>query len=244
MSTDTISKTLAGSHVVVIGGSTGIGRAVAAQAVAAGAAVTVGSRSAAKLAALRAELGEGVSTRTVDVTDEADVAAFFSPVEDLDHLVVCPGDMANGSVYDLPMADILACLNTKIVGQFLCVRHAGRKLAPNGSITLLAGASGYKAYAGMSITGAANVGIGGLGRALAVELAPIRVNVVVAGMVDTPLWDGIPAEAREQLFEQVAAATPVGRIGQPDDIAATVLHLLGNTFVSGSVIHVDGGAIL
>jgi NAD(P)-dependent dehydrogenase (short-subunit alcohol dehydrogenase family) len=235
---------LDGAHVVVVGGSTGIGREVVRHAAAAGAAVTVGSRSAEKLAKVADELGDQVKTRTVDVTDEDSVRAFFAEISDIDHLVVCPGDMAVGSVYDVSMEDIQRCLNTKIIGQLLCVRHAGRKLSSSGSIVLLAGAGGYKPLAGLSMTAAANVGISGLGRSLAVELAPIRVNVVVAGMVDTPLWSGLPESARQEMFIQAAKTTPVGRIGAPDDIAVAVLHMLTNTFVSGSVFHVDGGATL
>ncbi|WP_035847358.1 SDR family oxidoreductase [Kitasatospora azatica] len=237
------TKNLAGQHVVVVGGSSGIGKAVAAQALAAGARVTIASRSAEKLAAAAGELGD-VATAVVDVTDEESVRALFAPIESLDHLVVCPGDMANGSVYEVSAESIRACLDTKLVGQLLSVRHAGKKLTPEGSIVLLAGAGGYKPFAELSVTAAANVGIGAMGRSLALELAPIRVNVVVAGLIDTPLWDFIPESDRAAFFEHTAKTTPVGRIGQPADVAASVIHLLENTFVSGALVHVDGGALL
>lgn len=237
-------ENLADSHVVVIGGSSGIGKAVAAQALEAGADVTIGSRSADKLAKVAAELGGDVSTAVVDVTSEESVRAFFAPIDSLDHLVVCPGDMATGSVYDVTAEAIRACLDTKIVGQLLCVRHAARKLTPVGSVVLLAGAGGYKAYPELTVTAAANVGIGAMGRSLALELAPIRVNVVVAGMIDTPLWHFIPEAQRAMFFEQTAKTTPVGRIGQPSDVAATVRHMLENSFISGAIVHVDGGALL
>lgn len=236
-------KSLSEAKVVVVGGSSGIGKAVARQAAEAGAQVVVGSRSEEKLVLTGKEI-EGITTGVVDVTDEDSVRAFFETVGALDHLVVCPGDMATGSVYDMAAEDVRRCLDTKIVGQMLCVRHAGRRIGEGGSITLIAGAAGYKAYPEMSITAAANVAIGGMGRSLAVELAPTRVNVVVAGMIDTPLWAPLPEDARNALFEQTAKTTPVGRIGQPDDVAATVLHSIRNTFLSGSVIHVDGGVVL
>ncbi|WP_165956028.1 SDR family oxidoreductase [Streptomyces hainanensis] len=237
------SSSLAGARVVVIGGSSGIGKAVAAQAAAAGAQVRIGSRSEEKLAQAAKEI-EGVATGVVDVRDEDSLRAFFAEVDGLDHLVVCPGDMAVGSVYDVSLDHVRAALDTKIVGQLLSVRHAGRKLAPTGSVTLIAGAAGFKAYPDMSATAAANAGIAGMGRSLAVELAPIRVNVVVGGLIDTPLWSFLPDEAREGLFAQTAQSSPVGRIGQPDDVAASVLHLLENTFVTGAVVHVDGGGTL
>jgi len=237
------SNTLSGSRIVVIGGSSGIGKEVARQAAAAGAKVTIGSRSPEKLSQAAKEIG-GIAAGAIDVTNEDSVRAFFEDIGSLDHLVVCPGDMATGSVYEMSMADVQNCLDTKIVGQMLCVRHAGRRISPNGSIVLIAGAAGFKPYPEMSITAAANVGIAGMGRSLAVELAPIRVNVVVAGMIDTPLWSPLPDDARQALFEQTAQSTPVGRIGQPEDVAPTVLHALDNNFVTGSVIHVDGGAVL
>ncbi|MFC8720120.1 SDR family oxidoreductase [Kitasatospora sp. NPDC057198] len=235
-------KELVDRHVVVVGGSSGIGRAVAAGARAAGARVTVASRSERRLAAVAAELG--VATHPVDVTDEESVRALFAAAGELDHLVVCPGEMANGSVREVGADAVRACLDTKIVGQLLAVRHAHPGLAADGSIVLLAGAGGYKPFAGMSVTAAANVGIGAMGRSLALELAPVRVNVLVAGLVDTPLWDFLPAEDRAAFFTATAADTPVGRIGQPEDIAASVLHLLENSFVNGALLHVDGGALL
>lgn len=238
-----VAATLSGARVVVVGGTSGIGREVARQAAAAGAEVLVGSRSEQRLADTAKEI-EGLRTGVVDVTDEESVRAFFGGLDGLDHLVVCPGDMAVGSVHDVSLEAVRRSLDTKIIGPLLCVRHAGRRIATGGSIVLLAGAAGYKAYPGLAATAAANAGIGGLGRSLALELAPVRVNVVVAGLIDTPLWDGLPAEARAALFEQTAQATPLGRIGQPEDVARSVLHLLESTFTTGALSYVDGGATL
>ncbi|WP_035792184.1 SDR family oxidoreductase [Kitasatospora mediocidica] len=237
------SNPLSNTRVVVVGGSSGIGRAVARQAAAAGARVVVGSRSEEKLADTAKEI-DGITTGVIDVTDEESVRAFFADLDTIDHLVLCPGDMATGSVYEVTLEAVRRSFDTKIVGPLLCVRHAGRRIAPTGSIVLLAGSGGFKPYPDLSATAAANTGIGGLGRSLAVELAPIRVNVVVAGLVDTPLWDFVPAEARAGLFAQTAASTPVGRIGQPDDVAHTVLQLLENTFTTGALSFVDGGSTL
>lgn len=237
------TNSLMGTRVVVVGGSSGIGKEVARQAAAAGATVTIGSRSEAKLERAAKEI-EGITTGIIDVTREESVRAFFDSVGSLDHLVVCPGDMATGSVYEMSMDDVRQCLGTKIVGQMLCVRHAGQKISPNGSIVLIAGGAGFKPYAGMCITAAANVGIAGLGRSLALELAPIRVNVVVGGMIDTPLWSALPEDARRAMFKEMAQATPMGRIGQPEDVTASVLHALQNDFLDGAVLHIDGGITL
>jgi NAD(P)-dependent dehydrogenase (short-subunit alcohol dehydrogenase family) len=238
-----MTSTLSGARVVVVGGSSGIGKEVAREAASAGAKVTVASRSQDKLAQTAKEI-DGITTGVVDVTNEDSVRALFEEIGSLDHLVVCPGDMAVGPVTDVSMADVRQCIDTKIIGQMLCVRHAAKRLSQNGSIVLIAGGAGYKAMAGMSITGAANAGIGAMGRSLAVELAPLRVNVVVGGVIDTPLWDALPDDARQAMFEDSAKGTPVGRIGQPADVASTVLHALDNTFLSGAVLHVDGGIVL
>lgn len=237
------ANSLEGSRVVVVGGSSGIGKEVTRQAADAGAHVTIGSRSEAKLESAAKEI-HGIATGVVDVTNEGSVRAFFDAVGPLDHLVVCPGDMATGSVYEMSMDDVRQCLSTKIIGQMLCVRYAGKKVSRRGSIALIAGGAGFKPYAGMSITAAANVGIAGMGRSLALELAPIRVNVIVGGMIDTPLWSALPDDARNAMFEETAKGTPVGRIGKPEDVAATVIHALENDFLDGAVVHVDGGIIL
>lgn len=238
------SLSLDGAHVVVVGGSSGIGRAIVEAAVEAGAHVTVGSRSPDRLASVAAEFGKAVSTRTLDVTDEATVAEFFADLDAIDHLSVCPGSMAVGSVYDVSTADVHDCLNTKFLGQLFCVRYAGPKLSSNGSVVLTSGASGFRALAGFGVTGAANVAVAVLGRTLALELAPVRVNVVVPGMIDTPLWQRMPEYERIAMFETAAGQIPLGRIGRPSDVAAEVLHLFRSDYVTGSVVCVDGGSLL
>jgi NAD(P)-dependent dehydrogenase (short-subunit alcohol dehydrogenase family) len=235
---------LHGRHVIVIGGSTGIGRAVTDDVISAGGIATVGSRSPEKLEKVRADHGDRVKIKPVDVTDEASVRDFFAAADDADHLVVCPGDMAVGSVTDVTREAIDASLGTKIIGQFWSVRHALPRLAERGSITLIAGGAGFRAFVGMPITSAANAGIGGLGPSLALELKPRRVNVIVAGVVDTPLWDFLPDQARQEFYAQAAAQLPVGRMGRPADISSTVLHVMVNDFIDGAIIPVDGGALI
>lgn len=232
------------ARVVVVGASSGIGLAVAQTAVAAGARVSIGSRSADKLAKVAAELGNRVDSATVDVLDEASVQRFFDRIDAIDHLVVCPGDMAMGSFADVSMKAIHDCLGTKIVGQLLCVRHAMPKFDGNGSIVLMSGAAGWRALAGSSITAAANLGVAAMAKAIALEIAPVRINVVVPGLIDTPLWSFMPEDARAALFQQTSEALPVGRIGTTADVADTITYALGSTFTTGTVLHVDGGHLL
>lgn len=109
---------------------------------------------------------------------------------------------------------------------------------------MIAGAAGFRAYPGMPITAAANAAIGGLAQSLALDLRPRRVNVIVAGVIDTPLWDFLPASDRQAMFERLADQTPTGRIGQPSDVSASVLHVMTNDFIDGAVLAVDGGALI
>ncbi|HEY9294377.1 MAG TPA: SDR family oxidoreductase [Microlunatus sp.] len=235
---------LQGKHVIVIGGSTGIGRAVVDDVIDAGGIATVGSRSRDKLEKVAADHGDRVKINTVDVTDEGSVADFFAAADHCDHLVVCPGEMAVGDVASVTREAIDAAIGTKIIGQFWCVRYGLSRLADDGSITLVAGGAGFRAYRRMPITSAANGGIGGLGPSLALELAPRRVNVIVAGVVQTPLWDFMPAADRDQFYLAAARQAPVGRIGRPADISAAIRHVMENDFIDGAVIPVDGGALI
>jgi NAD(P)-dependent dehydrogenase (short-subunit alcohol dehydrogenase family) len=237
-------RSLEGAHVVVVGGSSGIGKGVVEAAVAEGARVTIGARDQQRLDAVVAEFGGTVRAAPVDVTREDTVAEFFAGIDLVDHLAVCPGDDAPGSIYALSAAAIHRCLSTKIVGKLLCVRHAAPRMPLDGSIVLLSGPTGHRPLAGFSVTGAANVGIGTLGRTLAIELAPVRVNVVVPGMIDTPFWQRIPEAERAAMFASTVTQVPAGRIGRPSDVAAEVIHLFHAEYVTGNVVFVDGGGSL
>ena len=233
-----------GTHVVVIGGTSGIGLAVARDGLREGARLTIGARGVDRLSQTAAELGPLVSTRTLDVTDEPSVQHFFENTEDIDHLALFPGAQAIGSVYEVASGDIFRCLYTKLVGQLLCVRHAAPRMNRHGSIVMLAGSSGFRPVMGMSVSGAANVGVAAAGRTLALELAPIRVNVLVPGMIDTPGSLRISHDHRDALRDSAAWLTPLGRIGSPDDVATEVLHLFRSPYTTGNVHFVDGGALL
>lgn len=236
--------TLKGTHVVVIGGTSGIGLATARAALREGARVTLGARGATRLSETAAELGPAVSTGVLDVTDELSVRGFFESIEDIDYLALCPGAHAMGSIYEVEANDILRCLYTKLVGQLLCIRHAAPRMRRHGSIVLLAGSSGFRPVMGMSVSGAANAGVAAAGRTLALELAPIRVNVLVPGMIDTPGSLHIPQRDRSAFHESAARLTPLGRIGSPEDVATEMLHLFRSPYTTGNVHFVDGGALL
>lgn len=236
---------LTGHRVVVIGGSSGMGLATARAAARAGASVTIASSDKGRLDAALAELPDGCAGVVADTTDENAVAALFQQVGRLDHLVYTAGDaVAPHPVAELPLAEARRRLDVRFWGSVAAVKHAIPYLSPTGSISVTSGTVGVRPVPGFAL-GAAGVGaIEGLARGLAVELAPIRVNVVRAGAIRTPMWDRVPETQRATMFAALAKRTLTGAIGEAEQIAATHLYLMENEFVTGTVITVDGGSVL
>ena len=237
--------TLSGQRVVVIGGSSGMGLATARAAAQAGASVTIASSNKERLDAALAELPEGSDGRVVDTRSEDDLAALFEYVGRLDHLVYTAGDaVAPLPIAQVAMEEARQRLDVRFWGTVAAVKHAAARMSPGGSISVTSGTVGVRPVPGFAL-GAAGVGaIEGLARGLAVELAPIRVNVVRAGAIRTPMWDAIPDEQRQGMFVTMAERTLVGTIGEAEQIAATHVYLMENGFVTGTVITVDGGSLL
>ena len=237
--------TLTGQKVVVIGGSSGMGLATAQAAARAGAKVTIASSDKDRLDRALAELPDGCDGVVADTRDEDAVAALFEHVGAFDHLVYTAGDaVAPHPVADVALADARRRLDVRFWGTVAAVKYAIPHLSPTGSISVTSGTVGVRPVPGFAL-GAAGVGaVEGLARGLAVELAPIRVNVVRAGAVRTPMWEGIPEAQREGMFVAMAKRTLTGAIGEAEQIAATHLYLMTNGFVTGTVITVDGGAVL
>jgi NAD(P)-dependent dehydrogenase (short-subunit alcohol dehydrogenase family) len=215
---------------VFLGGSSGIGLAAARVAIAAGWDVTIASRNPdrADVEAPKAVL---------DVTDDHAVRRFFSELGPIDHLVSSTVARAGGPAKELDLTAARTAFETKLWGPFAAVQAADVRR----SIVLLSGAAASTPMRGGSSTAAVNGAVEALVRTLAVELAPVRVNAVSPGIIDTPTWDAMPAEQRSALFARLADALPVGRVGTSDDVADAIWHLLTNEFVTGTVLHVDGG---
>ena len=232
------------STVVVIGGGSGIGRACAEAARNAGAAVTIAGRSAEKLERVKESLGNGVRVVALDVTDEAAVRDLFGSFERVDHLVVAAAETVSVGVMKAEEADVRPTLDIRVWGGFHAARHAARMMAEDGSITFLSGTSGHRPYPGAAMVASSSGAIEAFARALALELAPVRVNTICAGFVDTPLPDDYYGDRREEEVKKIASRLPVGRIGKPEDIADAFMFLAGNGFVTGTVLHIDGGKLL
>jgi len=222
-----------------------MGLALAQRCLEAGARVTIVGRHEARLQAARAVLGTSTALDAVvaDVSHEEQVADLFERIDGLDHVVSTVADI-RGAYELLPDLDLKAvqrAVDSKIYAPLLLAKHGAPKIDPKGSITFTSGIAAYRPSARGSAVAAVNAALEGLVRALALELAPIRVNAVSPGWVDTSIWTFVAGDRKDEVLGAMAERLPVGRIGQPDDIADAIAFLMGNAFTTGTVLHVEGG---
>jgi len=236
------SASFKGQKAVVAGGSSGIGRAVAHALKEKGAQVTIAGRSEERLVTAQDQLGAGVTTAAVDFSDEASAANFFESLGQIDHLVVTvAGGAALGPFVEVPVSGVRDTFEGKLWPYLIAMHHGAKVLTSGGSITLVTGASAIAAVPTAASLGAVNGALEGMIKTLAVELAPSRVNAVSPGLTDTEAWARIPDDIRENMYAQSAADTPVGRIGQPEDVAQAVMSCIENGFLTGLILPCDGG---
>jgi len=236
---------LESKHVVIVGAGTGIGRALAIACAAAGARVALVGRRREPLDAVAAELGGRGAVHAADVTEERAVEALCAALGAFDHLVCTASQTAGGKIGEVALAAAQRAIATKLWAPIYLVRHGAPRIARDGSFTFFSGIRGPRPTPGSSITTLVNGGLEGFARAMAVELGPVRVNVVSPGVVDSgPFWERLAPDARAKLFADYAARAPAGRVGSPDDIAAAALYAMTNPFVTGTVLAVDGGGVL
>jgi NAD(P)-dependent dehydrogenase (short-subunit alcohol dehydrogenase family) len=237
-----VQVSLAGKRVLVIGGSSGIGLATAQAAAGLGAEVTIASRSRDKLETAKASINGRVTARPLDTTDDAAVEAFLGGAEVYDHVLVSAAATKTGKVRELSLEDAYASMGSKFWGAYRVARAA--PISPDGSLTLISGGLSRRPRADSVLQGSINAAVEALGRGLALELAPVRVNTVSPGFVDTPLWDKLPAEARRARIDAAAARLPVRRAGAAEDIAHAIIMVMTNRYLTGSTIVVDGGGAI
>lgn len=230
-------------HVVIFGGSSGIGLAAAAQAKRLGATLTLVGRSREKLnRASDALRGAGIAV--ADIADRAAVEHVFVGMERVDHLVITAGTFNPGRIADSDPDALLRTLDERIAGPMYAIKAALPILAKRGSITLMGGQlSDRPTGNGVALIAAAVRGVEALAGALAQELKPIRVNVVAPGFTDTPLFD-VLGDQSKAFLQQVAEGLPVGRVGRAEEIGSAILFMMTNTYVNGEVLHIDGGGRL
>ncbi|WP_328813604.1 SDR family oxidoreductase [Rhodococcus sp. NBC_00297] len=236
-------STLQNTRILLVGGSSGIARRIAKDALAAGAEVVLGSRRPEALADTVAELGSGASAVHLDLDDESSIAATVTTLGPLDHVVSLAANHANGPVADLDRAAVERAFAAKVVGPILLAKHVAPTLRDGGSFVFFSGVAAWKPAPGLAVMATTNGAVAFLAEALAVELAPLRVNAVSPGIVDSGSWDGM-GDGKQKMFDATAASNPARRVGRPEDVSAAVLLALTNTFVTGSTLHVDGGGRL
>ncbi|MCZ7373362.1 SDR family oxidoreductase [Micromonospora sp. WMMC250] len=227
--------------VLVIGRSGGIAGAIVSAVRASGATVVVASRNRDALADA---YGEEVTVESVDVTDEASVAALAERLGRVDHVVSTASARARGRLSDLQPAAVLRSLSTKVLGPILLAKHLAPRMPQDGSFVFFSGATARKPVPGMLAVAATNGGVDAVTQALAVELAPLRVNSVSPGTIDSGAYDALGEQQKADLFASRAARNPAGRVGHPDDVVRAVLYALSSTFTTGTTLAVDGGETL
>lgn len=233
---------LKGQKVVILGGTSGFGLATARAAAQAGAQVTIASRSQANVDKALSELPAGVAGATVDVTDETSLSRFFAGLNGLDHLVVSAGDTI--PAFDPDYKQARQAFEVRFWGLYLAAKAAFPYIRSGGSVTLTNGIVALRPWKGWSVTAAVAGAVESLTRGLALDFAPIRVNAVCAGVIKTPLWSGMSVEEREAMYADTAQKLPVGRVGEPEDVAETYLHLMQSGFTTGQILVIDGGAVI
>src|SRR5215468_3226513 len=231
---------LQNKKVVVVGGSSGIGYATAAMAKSKGAEVTIASRSGQRLEAAGKSLG--VTAIAADVTSDEAVEGLFKQCGPVDHVVVTAAQLRTGPFKSLPIADARATMEGKFWGAWRVARAA--EINAGGSLTIVSGFLSIRPRPGSAIVGAANGALEALARSLAIDLAPVRVNAVSPGIIDTPIRAAMPEDARRAMLAKIAAGLPVARVGVADDIALQILAFMENGFATGAIVYIDGGGVV
>lgn len=235
------SITLHGQTVVVIGGSSGIGLEIARSARAEGAGVVLTGRDQERLAKAAAEV-DARGHVPFDATDSARLADFLGSLgAPVDHIVVTAGRPYYAPLADMDVADASRYVAEHVQLHLEVARHAAGTVRPGGSLLFMSGTGARRPNVGISVTALLTAGLPALTANLALELAPIRVNLIAPGFVDTPLSASLLGEALDARRDQLRATLPIGRVVGPQDVAALAVHVMANTALTGATYDVDGG---
>jgi NAD(P)-dependent dehydrogenase (short-subunit alcohol dehydrogenase family) len=236
---------LDGKKVIVLGGSSGIGYAVAEYALAEGARVVIGSSHAGRVDAAVAALGTKAEGHALDLADEAAIEAFFNGVGSFDHLVFTAGDSLKlGEIGATDLSLARRAFDIRYWGALAAVKYGAPRIVQGGSIVLTTGVAALRPRSGWAFGSSVCGAMEALTRALAVELAPLRVNAVSPGLIATNLWQNMSEEDPRAMYEQAGKHLPVGRVGEARDVAGAYLFLMESAFATGQTVVVDGGAVL
>ena len=232
---------LAGQNILIIGGARDIGFAIANAIHEAGATPVIGARDLVK-AREAAERIPGARAVSIDITDEDSIVRALDEVGPLDHIVTTASAHHNVPVSQLDHDHVVSAFEAKVIGPMLLAKHAAKTVRPDGSLLLFSGVAAWNPSPGYAVMGITNGAVTYAVTHLAKELAPIRVNAISPGIIDSGSWDAMGDNAKHEFLEDSGRATLVGRVGRNDDITRAALWLLEGSFVTGETIHVDGGA--
>ena len=232
-------------RVVIIGGTAGIGLAVAKLAIEEGASVVVASGTQQRVDLAAKQLGIQAEGRVLNVLQEDRVDEFFRATDEFDHLVYTAGDaLTIAEPGTLSLEEAKQRFDVRYWGAYLSVKYGRQKIRKEGSIVLSSGIASRRPMKGWSLGASVTGAMESFTRALAIDLAPIRVNLVSPGAVRTELWEFLPEQERDVLYRQIGERLPVGRVGEPSEVAEAYIYLMKNRFSTGSIVVTDGGGVL
>jgi NAD(P)-dependent dehydrogenase (short-subunit alcohol dehydrogenase family) len=230
-------------RILLIGGGSGIGRAIAAAALERGDQPIIGARDPERTRSALPESLRDVPVVHADLADEETIAALVTEGP-FDAVVSLAAASANGPLTSLSADAMRAAFDAKVFGPMLLAKHLTGSVRPGGTFVFFSGIAAWKPAAGLSVMATVNGAVAFMAEALAVELAPVRAVAISPGVIDSGMWDFMGDDGKRDFFAATAAANPVRRVGDPADIVAAVLMAIDNTFVTGTILHVDGGGRL
>jgi NAD(P)-dependent dehydrogenase (short-subunit alcohol dehydrogenase family) len=240
-----MDMTLKDKRIVILGGTSGIGLATAQAASQHGATIVVASSRQRSVDSALASLPAGTEGHALDLSDEKAVRGLFDRIGAFDHLVFTAGETLQlGELEDISLDQARQAFNLRFWGAFAAAKYAAKLIRPGGSIVLTTGIASLRPRKGWAVAASICGAMDAFTRALAVELAPIRVNAVSPGVVRTALWNNMSEADRDAMYRDIGAALPVGRVGEATDLAQAYLYLMREGFSTGQVIVVDGGTVL
>lgn len=238
-------KNLSSKKVVIIGGSAGIGLATAKLVASKGGLVIIVSSNQGRIDKALEELPESCKGIVTDVTNENQVEALFENIGSFDHLIFTAGEsLILDNVADTSLELARSFFNVRYWGAYTVVKYAATFIKSTGSITLTSGIASNRPNKGWALGASICAAMEGFTRAIAIELAPIRVNIVSPGLVKTDLWSGMSDVDRETMYTSIGNSLLVKRVGEAEDIAKTYVYLLEQEFGTGQTLIVDGGTAL
>jgi NAD(P)-dependent dehydrogenase (short-subunit alcohol dehydrogenase family) len=232
---------LAGQTVVVIGGSAGIGLETARRARVEGADVILTGRNPDRLKQAALDVG-AQQTAAFDANDAAALAGFFQALSTpIDHVMITAGGPQYGPMLEMDSDQVREAISGHVVLALEVARHAAGRMRPGGTLLLVGGTGGRRIDHRLGIVSAATATLPPFTAALALELAPVRVNLIAAGFVDTPLSASLLGDRLEERRNELRATLPIGRVVGPADVAALAVHIMSNTALTGATYDIDGG---